>query len=203
VGVGLDGKVMVVDAKKKEVEQYLGEGGVWLKAFSNDFFNEVRYGQMSSEREKFIVLSGDSGDLAVLDPWSGDVARYTVQDAERVEFATFSGRFAAGAGAPGEFWVVDKRGERVSHLSINAMRAAPSIVSKDWKKVTGIAANAAGAVFLCDKEAKAIEVFSGSGTPLNTITDDQLGVPSDVATDDMGHLYVFDKDRSRILELGE
>ncbi len=202
VGVGGDGFVMVADAKKHEVERYHEQGGAFDRSFGSDgVFPVVRYGQMSSEREKFVVLLDDT--LGVLDLANGNVAPFTIQEAESVDFAAFSGQFLAKPNAPGEFWIVDKSGKRVSHISINNMRAAPSIVSKDWKKVTGIAANAAGAVFLCDRKAKAIEVFSGSGTPLNTITDEQLGSPADVATDDMGHLYVFDDEHSRILELGE
>jgi hypothetical protein len=203
VGVANNGFVAVVDAKKHEVESYHEQGGAFDQSYGDAASIPVaRYGQMSSEREKFVLVLDDT--LGVMDLARGaPVAPFTIQDADSIDFAAFSGKFIAAPNAFGEFWIVDKSGKRVSHISINNMRVAPSIVSKDWKKVTGIAANAAGAVFLCDRKAKAIEVFSGSGTPLNTITDEQLGSPSDVATDDLGHLYVFDDAGSRILELGE
>ncbi|MEZ0228437.1 MAG: hypothetical protein ACAI25_07410, partial [Planctomycetota bacterium] len=205
VGVDGDGAVVVLDAKKCEIEKYI-RGGVWDKSFgSKAVLQEIRSGQMSSHREKFIVvMQGDKPCLGVMDLQSGEIIKYAAIDADSLELGAFAGRFA-GKDAKDEeasFWFVDKGGERVSRFTL--ANQAPVAIVQNFKTVTGIATNVAGAVFLCDKDAKAIEVFAGNGTKLGSISDDkELRSPADVAADDLGRLYVFDDSKVRILELAE
>jgi streptogramin lyase len=209
VGVGIDGdqNTYVVDAKRFEIEKYQGKGGGWLKAMGSEaVFDKIRYGQMSSQRERVIVLmTGDNQRIGVVDPQTGNLEprALTSGDLDDLELATFAGRFdqAAPKDEEGYFWIVDKSGERVSRFTLRNL--TPVEITQSFKKVTGMCANPAGAVFLCDRKTKSIEVYAANGVKLGSIQDDQIEGPLDVATDDLGHLYVFDESKVRILELGE
>jgi hypothetical protein len=157
---------------------------------------------MSSHREKFIVvMRGDKPCLGVMDLQGGEIIKYAAIDADDLELGAFSGRFAA-KDEEGSFWFVDKSGERVSRFTL--ANQAPVAIVQNFKKVTGIATNIAGAVFLCDKEARSLEVFAGNGTKLGSVQDErELKSPADVATDDLGRVYVFDDSKVRIIELAE
>ncbi|HZV03287.1 MAG TPA: NHL repeat-containing protein [Planctomycetota bacterium] len=207
VGCDQDGNVLVADAKKAAVLKFQARGGAFLKSFTSEaVLKNVRYGQISSQREKFVVLCATKDPhAAVIDPNAGDLVSYAPAstDLDDLVLATFSGRFdpSAPREEEGYFWIVDKDGERVSKFTLR--NTNPVEITKTFKKVCGVAANVAGAVFLCDRKTKTIEVYASNGSPLTTLQDDQLNVPTDVAADDLGHLYVFDSSKVRILELGE
>lgn len=207
VGVDVDASAFVLDAKKCELEKYQARGGAWLAPAlgSETNIQKIRSGQMSSHREKFIVvMRGDKPGLGVMDLKTGDVIKYAATDADDLELGAFSGRFDAkdAKEEEGFFWLVDKSGERVSRFTLR--NQTPTEVTQAFKKVTGIATNVAGAVFLCDKDARTIEIYAANGAKLASFTDEsQLKSPSDVAADDLGRLYVFDEARIRIVELAE
>jgi streptogramin lyase len=210
VGIGsdADGQVYVADAKKVEIEKYSPKGGSFLKSFGNEaVFHKIRCLQMSSQREKLIVLqAGDEVQLGVVNPATGErEANLTPSGVEfdDLELATFAGRFdpAAPKSEEGWYWIVDKAGRRAHVIPLGDRR--PTEVATEFQKVTGIAATVAGVVFLSDAKTRTIEVFNMNGQKLGTIAD-AADEPWDVAADDLGFVYVFDKGHDgRIIELGE
>jgi hypothetical protein len=210
IGVGVDseGNIYVADAKKVEVAKYQPKGGSYLRSFGGEGkFEKIRYLQMSSEREQPLVLQfPDELRIDAVNPQTADVVTFRPGGIEwdGPQLATYSGRLT---GAPkseeGYFWIVDDSGERV-HVAPFSNPQGAKTVSDKFGEVTGITANAAGVVFVCDQEKKTIWLFRGDGTQGNTLQDEKLEKPTDVATDDLGHLYVFDKaGDGKILEFSE
>lgn len=211
-GIAVDaaGQIYVIDAKKVELLKYMASG-VHLKSTSggSPTFEELRDLQITSRREALTVVQ--QRDEKPLWIFQTDMSGWYMQLPrgsgffKNIRRGTTVGRLTPAEGDKSQavLWVVDDKGERVSHFAWGSSDPIP--VDHPFDDVTGITASCADVVFICDNGKKTIAVYSGSDGRFMTELKDDDGCkkPLDVASDDLGRLFVYDEDKRQIVEMGE